>query len=204
MPNFLNLLFIALSVFTSLKLWELFWRKVPPVKYRWTDSLSKVTWVAALFWSIPVFTTLYGYGRNLEPRLRQYFSSPIIATLPNGGIATGQWWIDAEGKGHMQLVANGLTCTETYDAIPNATYLFNTATCSDAVQARVWVERYGNRSKDRGEGVWCRENDCGWYIFGWKARIAILTDGLLGLPNRPASPEDFEEIARRATGKTKP
>jgi len=130
--------------------------------------------------------------------IHKWFATPIVATMPTGELATGHWWVDQSGVGHTQISAQNLTCNESYNGKNDAAFVFTTATCSDAIGAQVWVERFGNTFKDRGEGVWKRGDQYGWYIFGWKARLAILTGGWLGLPLRAALKSDFTGIASRA------
>jgi len=148
-----------------------------------------------------VFVPILVFALLLKPyaerRVYAWLARAVVATLPDGTVAIGKWWIDDKGIGHTQLATATQSCTDTYDAKSHATFLYTQAACKDAHGAEVLVERFGGKIKDSGEGVWKRGDQYGWYVFGWKARLAILTDGWLGLPGHKASARDFNRLEAR-------
>jgi len=135
------------------------------------------------------------YDRVLRDPLHEWFATPIVATLPDGGMATGKWWIDPDGTGHSELTAAGLRCGQNYDGRNGDALVETTVQCSDGRTYALRIHRDGGAFKDRGEGVWKSGDRYGWYVFGWKARLAILTGGLLGLPGRAPTEDDYRAVS---------
>jgi len=141
-----------------------------------------------------LFVIIFGL-ETLRPTVHKWFSAPVVATLPDGPMLTGKWWIDPDGTGHVRISNGELTCSETYNGRSDNMYVSASSQCSDGLTYDLRVIRYGTSHwKDRGEGVWRHENRLGWYVFGWKARLAILTGGWLGLPTRAPTDSDFQDM----------
>ncbi|MDQ7080445.1 MAG: hypothetical protein Q9M41_07230 [Paracoccaceae bacterium] len=136
------------------------------------------------------------YDLTLRDPIHEWFSAPIVATLPDGRMATGKWWIDDDGTGHSKVTAAGLRCGQDYDGRNVDALVETTVQCSDGRAYALRIRRYGgDHYKDRGEGVWKSGDSYGWYVFGWKARLAILTGGLLGLPDRAPGEDDYRAVS---------
>lgn len=136
------------------------------------------------------------YDLTLRDPIHEWFSAPIVATLPDGGMAVGKWWIDDDGTGHSKVTAAGLRCGQDYDGRNVDALVETTVRCSDGREYALRIRRYGGYNyKDRGEGVWKSSDSYGWYVFGWKARLAILTGGVLGLPDRAPTGDDYRAVS---------
>ncbi len=177
---------------TFLIVWKLF----TPASAR-KSAIKRTRPLQTAYWLIfvPLLMGSIAVSTYFKPRIHAWFATPIVATLPEGQMLAGKWWIDPDGTGHVKISNGSLTCSEAYDGRNTDAFVDTSGKCSDGQSYHLRVIRYGTANrKNFGEGVWQNNDRYGWYVFGWKARLAILTHGWLGLPWRQASDQDFAAI----------
>lgn len=130
--------------------------------------------------------------------------SPVAVRLDTGSTGFGHWQVDDFGNGQVEVSVDGVTCRQDYDALDPSRYSQSRFSCPGGVTGVLRIIRDGAGGwLTEGEGVLrLRDGEgntrYGWYVFGPRARLALLTRGLLGLPEGVADKAAFEQIDETA------